>query len=70
MNQENKPKTTIPVNGCLYIIILTAIAIMAVRGCQTVNMKYKEQKAKHEMYMDSINKVNIIKNDTIQYRGK
>jgi len=32
-----------------------------------VNMKYEEAKAKHEIYMDSLNK---IKNDTIQYNGR
>lgn len=32
-----------------------------------VNMKYEEAKVKHEMYMDSINKV---RSDTVNYKGK
>jgi len=57
----------IPLNGCLYLIILGALACMSVKGCKMVNMKYEEAKAKHEIYMDSLNK---IKNDTIQYKGR
>ena len=58
---------TLPINGCLWVIILAAIATMSVKGCKMVNMKYEEAKVKHEMYMDSINKV---RNDTLNYRGK
>jgi len=57
----------IPLNGCLYLIILGALACMSVKGCKMVNMKYEEAKVKHEIYMDSLNK---IKNDTIQYKGR
>ena len=60
---------SIPLNGCLYIIILSAIACMAVKGCKMVNMKYEEQKINHEMYMDSINRVKAEK-DTLFYRGR
>ncbi|MBO4622304.1 MAG: hypothetical protein J5691_00230 [Bacilli bacterium] len=74
-NQDNKQQPqkkvqispTLPVNGCLWVIILAAIATMAVKGCKMVNMKYDEAKVKHEMYMDSINKV---RNDTLNYRSK
>lgn len=63
-----KKATGIPLNGCLYLIILGALACISVKGCKMVNMKYKEAKAKHEIYMDSLNK---IKNDTTYYyRGK
>ena len=68
--QTKKPITispTLPINGCLWVIILCAVASMAVKGCKMVNMKYEEQKVKHEMYMDSINKV---RQDTTYYRGK
>lgn len=58
---------TIPLNGCLYSIILAAIACMMVKGCKMVSMKYDEAKVQHEIYMDSINKV---KSDTLQYRGR
>ena len=66
---EVKPNkgVTFTLNGCLYIIILAAIATMAVKGCKMVNMKYEEQAAKHALYMDSINKV---KQDTIHYGGR
>ena len=57
----------IPLNGCLYLIILGALACISVKGCKMVNMKYEEAKVKHEIYMDSLNK---IKNDTIQYKGR
>ena len=58
---------TLPVNGCLLVIILTALACMSVKGCKMVNMKYEEAKVKHEMVMDSLNKV---KADTVCYKGK
>ena len=69
MDQKQQPKTSfsIPLNGCLSVIILAALAIMAVKGCKMTNMKYEEQKVKHEMFMDSINKV---KNDTIKFRSR
>ena len=69
--QPKKPITispTLPINGCLWVIILCAVASMAVKGCKMVNMKYEEQKVKHEMYMDSINKVR--QDTTCYYRGK
>ena len=69
--QPKKPITispTLPVNGCLWVIILCAVASMAVKGCKMVNMKYEEQKVKHEMYMDSINKAR--QDTTYYYRGK
>lgn len=65
--QQSKTLFSIPLNGCLSVIILSALAVMAVKGCKMVNMKYEEQKVKHEIYMDSINKV---RNDTLNYRGK
>ena len=69
MSEQNKQNRTlnISLNGCLPTIILAAIAVMAVRACGMVNMKYEEQQVKHKMYMDSINKV---RNDTLYYRGK
>jgi len=67
--QEVKRKVqvspTLPVNGCLWVIILAALACVSVKGCKMVNMKYEEAKVKHEMVMDSLNKV---KADTIYYR--
>lgn len=69
--QPKKPITispTLPINGCLWVIILCAVASMAVKGCKMVNMKYEEQKVKHEIYMDSINKVR--QDTTYYYRGK
>ena len=68
--QKKLPVTispTLPINGCLWVIILAAIASMAVKGCKMVNMKYEEAKVKHEMVMDSLNKVRA---DTIYYKGK
>lgn len=71
VKQDIQKKTqlnpTLPVNGCLWVIILSALACIAVRGCKMVGMKYNEAKAKHEITMDSLNK---IKSDTIYYRGK
>lgn len=64
---EIKRTPGIPLNGCFYLIILGALACISVKGCKMVNMKYEEAKAKHEIYMDSLNK---IKNDTIQYNGR
>ena len=71
-NKQDKQKKiqispTLPINGCLWVIILAALACVSVKGCKMVNMKYEEAKIKHEMYMDSINKV---RNDTLNYRGK
>jgi len=74
-NQDNKQQPqkkiqispTLPINGCLWVIILAALACMSVKGCKMVNMKYDEAKVKHEMYMDSINKV---RSDTVNYKGK
>ena len=68
VKKEVKKGLSLPVTGCLYIIILCAVASMAVKGCKMVNMKYEEQKVKHEMYMDSINKVR--QDTTYYYRGK
>lgn len=68
--QQKKPfvvSPTLPINGCLWVVILSALACMTVKGCKMVNMKYDEAKVKHEMIMDSLNKV---RNDTIYYRGK
>lgn len=62
-----KKTTGIPLNGCFYLIILGALACISVKGRKMVNMKYEEAKVKHEIYMDSLNK---IKNDTIQYKGR
>lgn len=67
VKKEVQKGWSLPVNGCLYVIILSALACMAVKGCKMVNMKYEEQKAKHEMVMDSLNKA---RNDTVNYRGK
>lgn len=65
---EIKRTPGIPLNGCLYLIILGALACISVKGCKMVNMKYEEAKAKHEIYMDSINKVR--QDTTYYYRGK
>lgn len=67
VRKEVQKGWSLPVNGCLYVIILSALACMAVKGCKMVNMKYEEQKVKHEMVMDSLNKA---RNDTVNYRGK
>lgn len=64
---EIKKGWSLPVTGCLYVIILCALASMAVKGCKMVNMKYEEQKVQHEMYMDSINKVRA---DTTRYKAR
>ena len=61
---------TLPVNGCLWVIILSALACMAVKGCKMVNMKHDEAKVKHEILMDSLNKVKAARADTIQYKGR
>ncbi len=58
---------TLPINGCLWVIILAALACMSVKGCKMVNMKYEEAKFKHEMVMDSLNKV---RSDTLYVKGK
>lgn len=72
--EDTQRKTTIsptlPVNGCLWVIILAALAGISVKGCKMVNMKYEEEKVKHEILMDSLNKVKAAKADTIQYRGR
>ena len=69
--QSSRTLFSIPLNGCLYLIILAAIATMSVKGCKIVNMKYDEAKAKHEMVMDSLNKAKAVRlNDTIPYRGR
>lgn len=68
--QQKKPfvvSPTLPINGCLWVVILSALACMAVRGCKMVNMKYDEAKVKHEMVMDSLNKV---RSDTVYYKGR
>lgn len=70
VKKEVQKGWSLPVNGCLYVIILSALACMAVKGCKMVNMKYEEQKAQHEIYMDSINKVKAIRMNTMQYKGK
>lgn len=54
-NEQKKTLFSIPINGCLSVIIMAALACIAVKGCKMVNMKYEEQKAQHEMVMDSIN---------------
>lgn len=70
-NQKTPISPTLPINGCLWVIILCAVASMAVKGCKMVNMKYEENKVKHEMVMDSLNKVKTARmNDTVIYRGK
>ena len=68
-NQQKKVQIspTLPINGCLWVIILSAVACMAVKGCRMVNMKYDEAKVKHEMVMDSLNKV---RSDTLQVKGR
>ena len=74
VKQDIQKKTqlnpTLPVNGCLWVIILSALACMAVKGCKMVNMKHDEAKVKHEMIMDSLNKVKAARADTIQYKGR
>lgn len=62
--QQQKSLFSIPINGCLSVIIMAALACIAVKGCKMVNMKYEEQKAQHEIYMDSINKT---RSDTTYY---
>lgn len=54
--QQKKTLFSIPINGCLSVIIMAALACIAVKGCKMVNMRYEEQKIQHEKYMDSINK--------------
>lgn len=72
-NQQQGPQKkiqispTLPVNGCLWVIILAALACMSVKGCKMVNMKYEEAKAKHEITMDSLNKV---RSDTLYVKGR
>ena len=65
--QSSKTLFSIPLNGCLSVIILAALACMSVKGCKMINMKYEEAKVKHEMVMDSLNKV---KADTLYVKGK
>ena len=68
--QQKKPfvvSPTLPINGCLWVVILSALACMAVKGCKMVNMKYDEAKVKHEMVMDSLDKV---RSDTVYYKGR
>lgn len=67
LQQSSKTLFSIPLNGCLSVIILAALACMSVKGCKMVNMKYDEAKVKHEMVMDSLNKA---RSDTLQYRGR
>ena len=62
--QQRKTLFPIPINGCLSVIILGALACMSVKGCKMVNMKYEETKAQHEIYMDSINKIKAIQYNT------
>lgn len=74
-NQDNQKQPqnriqispTLPINGCLWIVILAALACMSVKGCKMVNMKYEEAKVKHEMIIDSLNKV---RSDTLYIKGK
>lgn len=70
-NQQKKPQSqdifSLPINGCLYIIILAAVATMAVKGCKMVDMKYQEQKVKHEIVMDSLN---TVKNNYLQNKSR
>lgn len=54
------------VSGCLMTILLLAITTMGVRECRRHKMLYEESKIKHEMFMDSINKV---KQNMYDYRG-
>ncbi len=75
--QKKLPVTinpTLPINGCLWVIILSALACMAVKGCKMVNMKYDEAKVKHEIVIDSLNKVKAIKEmntaRTFYYKAK
>jgi len=67
--QSQQPKSlfSIPLNGCLSVIILVALATIAVKGCKMTNMKYEEQKVKHEMFIDSINKV---RSDTLKFKSR
>jgi len=61
---------TLPVNGCLWVIILSALACMAVKSCKMVNMKHDEAKVKHEIVMDGLNKVKATRANVIQYKGR
>lgn len=74
VKQDIQKKTqispTLPANGCLWVIILAALACISVKGCKMVSMKYEEEKVKHEIVMDSLNKVKAARVDTIQYRGR
>lgn len=62
--QQSKTLFSIPINGCLSIIILSALACIAVKGCKMMNMKYEEQKVKHEIYMEKLKQQ---RTDTINY---
>ena len=58
--QQKRPPVispTLPINGCLWIIILCALASISIKGCKMVNMKYEEKKLQHEMVMDSLNNI-------------
>ena len=65
---------TLPINGCLWVIILCALAGISIKGCKMVNMKYEEKKLQHEMVMDSLNKVKATKamnaERTFHYKAK
>lgn len=55
---------TVPINGCLMLIILSALATIAVKECKRQDLRLKKDQATYQQYMDSINR---IKNDTIRY---
>lgn len=44
----------ISVNGCLYIIILAALAGIMIKECKRADMRLKRDKANYEYYQDSI----------------
>ena len=73
-NKKIQISPTLPVNGCLWVIILAALACMSVKGCKMINMKYDEAKVKHEMVMDSLNKVKATRamnaEKTFYYKAK
>lgn len=71
-NEQKQTKNlfSIPLTGCLYVIILAALASMSIKGCKMVGMKYEEQKAKHEIVMDSLNEAKAHKLDSLQYKGR
>lgn len=64
MENQNKKTITIPLNGCLTMLLLGALCAIAVKECKRADIRLKTDQIKYQRLTDSLKNV---RNDTATF---